>query len=234
MKNLVIVFLLVGTNLTTYFLVSNKEAESSVSPAVEREPVALPQKPAEKDEAAVVTQVAVSDNHTSLGELGDAVLRLEPSPLRAALLEVLAGGWFERDHLGLAEWLNEQPSDVDADRALATFANLASEIDPKGSVEWAASVMTPGLREQALGRAAREYARRDPRGYKNFIDGSSPSARAILNLGLNASYQEESGEAAYRHDIIEEKPEPIARILARRTRLAGSSARVNNVELSKD
>jgi threonine dehydrogenase-like Zn-dependent dehydrogenase len=129
----------------------------------------------------------------------------------------------------LMPWRLKDALILGADQALN-----ASEIDPEGSVDWAASVMTPVLREQALSRAAREYARMDPRAYKKFIDSNNPSARAILNLGLDAGYQENADEVAYSYDIIEEDSEPIASILARRTRLAGSSARVNHVELTLD
>jgi hypothetical protein len=234
MRNIIFALLLVGTNFATYYLLSNHEAEPIVNPVVQSQAEVVTASPALPVEALVESNVGPTNNYVSLEELGNTVLNLKDSPLRAALLEVLTSGWFEQDHVGLAEWLNEQPYGVDADHALATFANLASEIDPEGSVDWAASVLAPGLREQALSRAAREYARMDPRGYKKFIDSNNPSARAILNLGLDAGYQESADKVAYRYDIIEDAPEPIASILARRTRLAGSSARENNVELTLD
>lgn len=235
MKNLVIILLLVGTNLTTYFLLSNRDDIDVASVSVSARLQTVP----ESEEDALVEHVVevvteMPDSRSSLAEVGDAILGLEKSPLRGALLELLASGWFDKDHVALAEWLNDQPFEVDADHALASFANLASELDPEGSIEWAASVIAPKLREQALGRSAREYARLDPRGYKEFIDSNSPSVRAILSLGLADGYQDESTELAYRYDILEEDSEPISSILARRTRLAGSSARVNNVELTLD
>lgn len=235
MKNSIFGLLLVGTNFATYYLLINYKAEPILSPVIHTQSEVVAASPTLPMKALVETSVGSTNNFVSLEELGNTVLNLKESPLRAALLKVLSSGWFEQDHIGLAEWLNELPYEVDADHALATFANLASEVDPEGSVDWAASVMAPELREQALSRASREYARKDPRGYKKFIVSNSPSARAILNLGLDSGYQERADEVvAYRYDIIEDAPEPIASILARRTRLAGSSSRKNNVDLTLD
>ena len=232
MQKLIFILTLVATNLATYYYVSNSNAPRGdiVAEPVQVKVVSAPSRPIELAKAAPAE--IQQRPESSLEAVGQALLSMEDSQLKSALIDVFTSGWFTRDHIALAEWLNEQAPDVNTDQALASFANLASEIDPEGAVEWAASVMTPSLREQALKRSVSDFRRFDPAGFNRFMEGGTLTARAIRNAGIIELVQD--GDVAERFDILEDAPEPTSRILARRTRLAGSSSRVNNVQLTLD
>lgn len=236
MKKLVYILLLMVTNFITFSFVS-KVDKSETLEAVDA-PASAVVAPVAREEPmpeVVPVEDALYDEDLAgitLNEVGQVLLSMEDSPLRDSLLDVFTSGWFAEDHMAVAEWLNEQPTTANADQALAAFANLASEIDPQGAVEWAASVMTPRLREQALQRSVGEYKRFDPVGFRNFMASNSATARAVQSAGLIDNPASEA--QPQRFDIIEDSPEPISRILARRTRLAGASSRVNHVQLTVD
>lgn len=229
MKIFAILALLIATNLTTYFIFSNNE----------KQPPILIDKPLLKPDVShdAVKVVETSDSmaepgFSSLAEVGQTILLMEESDLRDSLLEVLAAGWFNRDHLALARWLNEQNPEVDTDPLNAKFANLASEIDPEGAVEWAATVMRPKLREQAIRRAADDFQKYDPNGFQEFLDRGGRTARAVYSMGL--APRDDGSDLPVRYDIVEEPTESIAEILAKRTHLAGPSSRPNKVVLYPD
>lgn len=231
MKKLIYIIALIATNMATFYYVSRHDVSEDyvIEETLSKEVISIEVIPERVHETIPTTP---QYDEAGLEDVGQALLSMEDSSLKDALLDVFTSGWFSQDHIALAEWLNEQAPDLNTDQALAAFANLASEIDPEGAVEWAASVMTPSLREQALQRTASEFRRFDPVGFKDFMVNNGATARAIRNAGVISSGVDE--EVAQRFDIIEDSPEPLSRILARRTRLAGSSSRVNNVLLTLD
>lgn len=227
MKTLIILILLVVTNLTTYYILSN--GNETQLPVHTEKPFVVNEPSRVKKFAGVTAELPADLSTASLADVGEVLLSMEDSDLKDSLLGVLAAGWFNRDHISFAEWLNDQNPVIDTDPLNARFANLATEIDPEGAIEWAASVMRPQLREQAIRRAVEGFQKYDPIGYQNFLERGGSSVRAIYSLGLVSRDADEA--VSINHDIVEEPTESIAEILARRTHLAGSSSRPNKVDL---
>ncbi|MEO0508246.1 MAG: hypothetical protein AAF065_00110 [Verrucomicrobiota bacterium] len=179
-------------------------------------------------------EVAAYPEMKDLSGVGQVLLAVDDFALREQLLRVFTAHWFFEDHRGLGEWLNELPPEVDVDSSLAIFAKLASEIDPEGAVEWAASISDSDLREKILVQSARQFETFDPIRFQDFLRSESYSASAVRGTRIFRSNQEMASAEKERYDIVEDEPESIERILARRTRLPSSSSRVNRVELAAE
>lgn len=237
------VFALIISNLLTYYLTS--ESLSNVPYKESFKEVHAVPKPKSTGEQPNYLKVAetrsgaIEYSENDLQYVGNAILGLEPSGIRTSLLHVLTAGWFEADHVGLAEWLNQQPEKVDVDQSVAVFSKLASQFDPEGSLEWAASVSERHLQELTVSEVAKQFRSHSPEKFHEYMASGGIVPRLIASTGVARipSPEEEdfsNTKAAIKMDIIEEESEPIELILARRTRLAGSSSRVNNVELTQD
>jgi hypothetical protein len=232
MQNLFFLLLLILTNLATYtFFEKDHKGVLATDDQVVTASALVKPKPLWLEKESTTLEQNSEAGVITLNELGDILLVMEDSPLKESLLKVFTAGWFEMDHISLAEWLNNLDVDINADVPTATFANMASEIDPEGAVDWAASVMEPVLREQVLRRTVLDFSQYDPDRFEEFLARGDSTARAVISSGLINSYQNDS-TMPYRYDIIEEQPESSEVILARRTRLAGSSSRENKVNLT--
>jgi hypothetical protein len=236
------VFAFILSNLFTYHLVS-KSGSNIPHKENFNEVNAIP-KPQSTDKQPKYLKVAQTNlgaseySRNDLQYAGDAILGLEPSSIRTSLLHVLTAGWFELDHIGLAEWLNQQPEEVDIDQAVVVFSRLAGQVDPETSLGWAASISDRYLQERTVCEVAKQFRSNYSEQFYEYMANGGSGPRLIASTGFATIPGPATAipheEAVVRMDIIEEESESNESILARRVRLAGTSSRVNNVELIQD
>ena len=177
------------------------------------------------------------NNEYDFAYIGDKILNMEPGAIQDSLLEILVAGWFDVDQFSLAEWINQQPDEVNVDQAVAAFSKLSSAINPEISLEWAASINNINLREQIVRQVTKQFRSIDPNGFYEYMSKGGSISRLIASTGVavipSPDGKKVGERVAIRIDHFEEPAESEASILARRSRIAGSSSRPNNVDLNK-
>ncbi len=123
-------------------------------------------------------------------EVMESVLLLPAGPMRDEALSQALPQWVAHDPAAAATWLRSQGAHPTFDGGAAALASRPelTTTQPDIATRWAASIVDPTARANALRSAALEWAHRDPEALERFIEftpGLRETDRVVLREGLD-------------------------------------------------
>lgn len=103
---------------------------------------------------------------------------------RERAYEVIAAEWARRDIPNTTAWLDRLPAGAARDAAIASFAGVASGVDPQGALEWAGTVADRTQRDTAMEKLLQSWMARDQAAARAWLFGSATVARDVRDRVL--------------------------------------------------